>query len=105
MTRSTLPVASLDAAYARCRDLHRRHGRSYYLATRLLPVWKRRHVHALYGFTRCTDDIVDTDREAGSPAAGPERARRLGLWASQFSAAVDGAEDPTEPVLLAVRHT
>ena len=105
MTRSALQVASLDAAYASCRDLHRRHGRSYYLATRLLPLWKRRHVHALYGFTRCTDDIVDADAEAGSPAAGPERARRLGQWAAQFRATVDGAEDPTEPVLLAVRHT
>jgi 15-cis-phytoene synthase len=105
MTRPTLPVASLDAAYAKCRDLHRRHGRSYYLATRLLPRWKRRHVHALYGFTRCTDDIVDTDGGAGIPAPGPERARRLGQWENQFRAALCGADDPAEPILLAVRHT
>jgi 15-cis-phytoene synthase len=105
MTRSTLQVASLHAAYTSCRDLHRRHGRSYYLATRLLPLWKRRHVHALYGFTRYTDDIVDADGEAGSPVLEPERARRLGQWADQFYAAVDGAEDPAEPILLAVQHT
>jgi 15-cis-phytoene synthase len=105
MIRSTPPVASLDAAYAKCRDLHRRHGRSYYLATRLLPPWKRRHVHALYCFTRHTDDIVDADGGAGIPAAGPERARRLGQWAARFRAALDGAEDPADPVLLAVRHT
>ena len=105
MTRSTLQVASLDAAYAGCRDLHRRYGRSYYLATRLLPLWKRRHVHALYGFTRYTDDIVDSGVEAGAPPRGPERARRLGQWADQFYAAVDGAEDPADPILLAVRHT
>jgi phytoene synthase len=105
MTRSMLPVASLDAAYASCRDLHRRYGRSYYLATRLLPLWKRRHVHALYGFTRYTDDIVDADGAAGTPPLGPERARRLGQWAGRFDAAVDGAQDPAEPILLAVRHT
>ncbi len=105
MTRSTLQAAPVDAAYASCRDLHRRHGRSYYLATRLLPLWKRRHVHALYGFTRYTDDIVDTDGETGTPPPGPERARRLGQWADRFHAAVDGADDPAEPILLAVRHT
>jgi len=105
MTRSTLRVASLDAAYASCRDLHRRHGRSYYLATRLLPPWKRRHVHALYGFTRYTDDIVDTDGPAGTPPLGLERARRLGQWAGRFYTAAYGAEDPAEPILLAVRHT
>jgi len=105
MTRSTPWVASLDAAYASCRDLHRRHGRSYYLATRLLPPWKRRHVHALYGFTRYTDDIVDADGPAGVPLPVSERARRLGLWAEQFYAAAYGAEEPAEPVLLAVQHT
>jgi hypothetical protein len=43
---------TLTAAYERCRQLHARHGRTSYLATLLLPGWKRRHVHALYGFTR-----------------------------------------------------
>src|SRR5690606_660099 len=45
-------TVTLTASYERCRRLHARHGRSYYLATRLLPAWKRRHVHALYGFAR-----------------------------------------------------
>jgi hypothetical protein len=38
---------TLTAAYERCRQLHARHGRTYYLSTLLLPAWKRRHVHAL----------------------------------------------------------
>lgn len=101
MTYSTPHGAALDAAYASCRDLHRMHGRSYYLATRLLPSWKRRHVHALYGFTRRTDDIVDT----GDDARGPQRAGRLRAWADRFYAALDSGQDPAEPVLCAVRHT
>jgi 15-cis-phytoene synthase len=105
MTHSTPPAAALDAAYASCRDLHRTHGRSYYLATRLLPSWKRRHVHALYGFTRYTDDIVDVSGDARTPPPGPECARRLAAWAGQFYGAVDGAQAPAEPVLSAVRHT
>ena len=38
----------LEASYRDCQELHRAHGRTYYLATRLLPRWKRPHVHALY---------------------------------------------------------
>jgi 15-cis-phytoene synthase len=102
MTDYTLQ-APLDAAYAACRDLHRIHGRSYYLATRLLPSWKRRHVHALYGFTRYTDDIVDGDGAA--PQQAPERARLLSRWADQFQAGIENERPPADPILLAVRHT
>jgi len=105
MNRFVPPVATLDAAYATCRDQHRTHGRSYYLATRLLPPWKRRHVHALYGFTRYTDDIVDAGGDEQAPLRGRERARRLEAWTDRFYAMLDGGEDPAEPVLRAVRHT
>ncbi|SIQ62666.1 phytoene/squalene synthase family protein [Micromonospora avicenniae] len=90
----------LAAAYDRCRELHRRHGRTYYLATRLLPAWKRRHVHALYGFTRYADEIVD--RTDGLSAA--ERASRLDDWAGRFLAGLHG-EQVDDPLLPAVLHT
>jgi phytoene synthase len=86
----------LAAAYERCRELHKRHGRTYYLATRLLPAWKRRHVHALYGFTRCADEIVD-QTEALPPA---ERAARLMDYSERFLNA-----DTADPILPAVLHT
>ena len=90
----------LAAAYERCRELHKRHGRTYYLATRLLPGWKRRHVHALYGFTRYADEIVD--RTEDLPPA--ERAARLTAWSDEFIAGLNGA--PTDdPLLPAVLHT
>ncbi|MFG3702565.1 phytoene/squalene synthase family protein [Micromonospora sp. NPDC047620] len=90
----------LTAAYDRCRALHRRHGRTYYLATRLLPAWKRRHVHALYGFTRYADEIVDRTEEL-SPA---ERAARLDDWAGRFVAGLHG-QPVDDPLLPAVLHT
>jgi 15-cis-phytoene synthase len=90
----------LDASYEFCREVHRAHGRTYYLATRLLPAWKRRHVHALYGFTRYTDDIVD--RLGNAPAQ--TRVAALQHWHRRFAAALDGV--PTShPVLPAVVHT
>ena len=49
----------LRAAYTRCRQLNAQHGRTYFLATRLLPAQKRPYVHALYGFARYADEIVD----------------------------------------------
>ncbi|MBO3744125.1 phytoene/squalene synthase family protein [Actinoplanes flavus] len=90
----------LAAAYERCRELHREHGRTYYLATRLLPAWKRRHVHALYGFTRYADEIVD--RTESRPSA--ERAALLAAWSNRFLAGLRG--EPTDDELLpAVLHT
>jgi 15-cis-phytoene synthase len=92
--------SSLAAAYDRCRELHRRHGRTYYLATRLLPADRRPHVHALYGFTRYTDEIVD--RTDAAPVE--ERTRRLREWSTRFRAGLAG-EAVDDPILPAVLHT
>jgi 15-cis-phytoene synthase len=91
---------TLAVAYERCRQLHREHGRSYYLATRLLPAWKRRHVHALYGFARHTDEIVDSFDEVDIT----HRELALDDWAGRFMAGLDGAA-VDDPVLPAVLHT
>jgi 15-cis-phytoene synthase len=49
----------LATSYEVCRRINAAHGRTYYLATRLLPADSRRHVHALYAFARYADDLVD----------------------------------------------
>jgi phytoene synthase len=90
----------LASAYDRCRELHRRHGRTYYLATRLLPARKRPHVHALYGFTRYADEIVD--RIDARTAA--QRARQLRDWSDRFLAGLDG-DAVDDPILPAVQRT
>jgi len=51
--------ASLRESYLECRRLNAEHGKTYFLATRLLPLAKRPYVHALYGFARYADEIVD----------------------------------------------
>lgn len=92
---------ALRAAYTQCRRLNARHGKTYFLATRLLPVERRPAVHALYGFARWADDIVDSldagippHRRAADLAALHERLQR-GLR--------DG--DSAEPVVLALADT
>jgi 15-cis-phytoene synthase len=49
----------LRESYLACKALNASHGKTYYLATLLLPPAKRPYVHALYGFARYADDIVD----------------------------------------------
>jgi phytoene synthase len=103
--RTAPPLAieprTLSAAYERCRQLHARHGRTYYLATLLLPRWKRRHVHALYGFTRYADEIVD---DLASTLDPPAQAAALRSWGERFFAGLHGAP-VDDPVLPAVLHT
>jgi phytoene synthase len=50
----------LRQAFEVCRRLHAEHGRTYYLATLLLPPAKRPYVWALYGFARYADEFVDS---------------------------------------------
>lgn len=89
----------LRESYRYCRRLNAEHGRTYFLATRLLAPSQRPAVHALYGFARYADDILD-DLSSDAPIA--EREARLERLASKF---FTGADDGTEPVLPAVLHT
>ncbi|MCK9896945.1 phytoene/squalene synthase family protein [Frankia sp. AgB32] len=85
--------ARLRASYARARALHAAHGRTYFLATLLLPAWKRPYVHALYGFARHADDIVD---DLDSELSAAERAEALRGWGDRFLTALrDGVSADT----------
>ncbi|GAB2705400.1 phytoene/squalene synthase family protein [Nocardia thraciensis] len=56
-------AAGIPAAYRHCRAVAAEHGRTYFLATRLLSPEQRPAVHALYAFARTVDDIVDHGAE------------------------------------------
>ncbi|HUF97908.1 MAG TPA: phytoene/squalene synthase family protein [Ilumatobacter sp.] len=65
MNAAAISGVDLAAAYEHCRRYHRWHGRTFYVATNLLPAAIRRHVWALYSFARYADDIVDEPQWAG----------------------------------------
>jgi 15-cis-phytoene synthase len=93
----------LRDAYRRCRTINSQHGRTFFLATRLLAPQQRPAVHALYGFARRADDILD-DFDPSVPTA--ERAERLQRLATQlFNRLVGGSTDDGDPSLAAVVHT
>jgi 15-cis-phytoene synthase len=91
---------TLEASYARCRELNKRYGTTYYWSTKVLPRVKQHHVWALYAFCRYADDIVD---DLG-PAPVEQRAAALADFGSRFFDDLKtGASD--DPVLKAVVHT
>lgn len=107
MTKRELDAAGitdprLRAAYTRCRLLNARHGRTYFLATRLLPADRRPAVHALYGFARWADDIVD---DTGAQATPAERAAALTRLDRLLRRALTGGGPTEEPVVLALADT
>ena len=101
-TTHLLPTGPVTMAesYALCKDFNKRHGTTYYWSTKVLPADKRPHVHALYGFCRYADDIVDdlgpvpiAEREAALASFGERFFRDLAVGAS------------TDPILMAVVDT
>jgi 15-cis-phytoene synthase len=92
---------ALRAAYPACRVLNARHGRTYFLATRLLPKARRPAVHALYGFARYADEIVD---DLGSDRSDAAKAELLDELGADLDRALRG--EPTgQPVLAALADT
>ena len=81
------------AQLSRSRSIHRRTGRTFYFATRLLPERVRRATYVLYAFFRVADEVVD-DPDGASPE---EQRRRL----RDLRAAALGREPTDDPVVSA----
>jgi phytoene synthase len=77
LTAAGITDPDLRASYEECKRLNALHGKTYYLATLLLPKAKRPFVHALYGFARYADEIVD---DLASELSVEEKAEVLSKW-------------------------
>ena len=97
-------TSDLVLADRECRRLSRRHGVSYYWATRLLGPDQRPHVHALYAFCRRADDIVDLVDLVGTRDGDDGRAAALDAFSEAFERSVLTGESE-DPVLVAVART
>jgi 15-cis-phytoene synthase len=91
----------LRASYEECRRLNAAYGKTYYLATLLLPPSKRPFVHALYGFARYADEIVD---DLDSTLSEQEKRDHLTDWGTAFLADLKRGQS-TDPVCRAVVDT
>jgi phytoene synthase len=77
LTKAGITDPALRTSYLECKRLNSLHGKTYYLATLLLPPEKRPFVHALYGFARYADEIVD---DLASTLTDDEKANSLKQW-------------------------
>ena len=81
LTSAGIHRSDLRESYAECKRLNSLHGKTYYLATLLLPKAKRPFVNALYGFARYADEIVD---DLNSTLSEVEKAVALQKWSDQI---------------------
>jgi phytoene synthase len=81
-------MSTADARH--CERLTRRHARTFYLASLLLPGVKRRGTYALYAFCRMADDLVDGSR---AESAHPSPARQLEAYRAHLESALQGRPD------------
>jgi phytoene synthase len=91
----------LIASYEQCKKLNSQHGKTYYLATLLLPAAKRPFVHALYGFARYADEIVD---DLASTLTEEQKAAALKGWGAQAISDIQNGES-SDPIGRALVDT
>jgi phytoene synthase len=98
---------ALREAYLRCRELNAAHGRTYFLATRLLAPAQRPAIHALYGFARMADDVVDDVDADASPEAVTARLEQVRARMRRGLAGTDPRDlvADGEPVVAALADT
>jgi phytoene synthase len=87
--------AALHEGYETSRRMQLRHDPTYYFATRRLPAEIRPATHALYGYVRTADQIVDGPRRPPTPA---ERRAALDAWEAELEA----GSDSSQPIVRAL---
>jgi 15-cis-phytoene synthase len=78
------------------KAIHRRTGRTFYYATKLLPDRVRDATYVLYAFFRVADEVVDD-----AAGVSPERQRRR---LEELRAEALGEAEPESPVLVAFQE-
>ncbi len=89
LTAAGITDPHLRSSYEECKRLNALHGKTYYLATLLLPKAKRPFVHALYGFARYADEIVD---DLASTLTDAEKAAELKTWGDSVLSGLKSGE-------------
>lgn len=97
-----LESRELQEAYAVCRELTRRHARTFYMSARFLPNRKQRGIFALYSLCRYVDDLVDEQEDLVEERKLDYREVRhkIAGWQRQLREAYEGRAGDN-PILLA----
>ena len=90
----------ITAAYQHCESLARNHYENFPVASVLVPARMRRHIAAVYAFSRTADDFAD------EPSRPPElRLELLDDWQARLRRSVSEPPPRTDPIFVALRDT
>lgn len=101
-------MQDIAQAYTYCRELTRRHARTFYFASHTLSPVKRDACYAVYAFCRYVDDLVDVavERDHVTPADARVLVERWrvainDVYDGKVPASVDNSSLDVHPILLA----
>ncbi len=99
---SEVDDSRLRIAYSHCRAITRTHAKTFYMATRFLPLHKQRGIFAIYGLCRYLDDLVDEAEDLVHKKKITEEqvVKRLETFRIKLISTYRGVEH-NNPVLLA----
>jgi 15-cis-phytoene synthase len=87
-------LTSTEESYELCRQITAQYGKTFYLATLLMSVPKRRAIWAIYAWCRNTDELVDgADADETTPAT-------LDRWEAQLERIFRGSPTDSYDVAL-----
>jgi phytoene synthase len=81
----------LASGFAKCKEITKRYGTSFYFATQFFPADTRQGIYAVYAFARIPDEIVDDPHMSDKVAA----LAQLRQWRTDWLAAMErgGSDD------------
>jgi squalene synthase HpnC len=86
---------TVDQAYAYCERMAKGHYENFTVGSLLIPKPQRKHMYAVYGFCRFTDDL-------GDEVQG-DRLAQLDWWQQELERCYAG--QPTHPVMVALQNS
>jgi squalene synthase HpnC len=96
----SVSAGSLEEAYRFCLNFAGSHYENFPVASLLIPARLRKHIAAVYAFSRIADDFADE----GNADSGA-RVEALENWRLRLARGNDSAGVPGHPVFLALRDT
>ena len=86
-------TSEIEQAYEYCREITRRHAKSFYFAAKFLSKQKQQPIYALYALCRRVDDEVDE----AEVASEPEAIAAVEKWKTVLDEIYDDSKSVSQP--------
>jgi len=104
--QDTEKLITLEEAYSYCRQISKKHAKTFYLASMFLPKEQQKPIFAIYALLRTVDDVVDMAEEKLATAliTREEISRMLDNWKLKLTACYAGKVE-NDPIMMAWHDT